>query len=394
MKINIKQILITLLTIVIASGCNRYQVTRVVLSDDPEATAKTVLTNRVQNYEKNPVALVQDIQTIRRDFNRLVAILSGDVGQVWGKPEIVLPDKKHYVKYTDNYRSRAIVDFDRGLVTVETIQESGKGHHLQNAIVTTLLTPEDPRSVDLYSARTIKLTGRPYLEGLVQDHKGNEISNPQQAEAYARYLVQQKQSKRSITTPKGTRLVRQVKFTLVNDYLNRSARRYASLVNHYAGKYRVSRSLVYAVIKTESNFNPYAVSSAPAYGLMQLVPTTGGRDAYRRVKGYDHTPSRDFLFVPGNNIELGTAYLGIIERDYLGQIRDPVSREYCTIAAYNTGSGNVLETFSRDRARAVQIINSLPAAEVYQRLRNGLSHQEARRYLVKVLDARREFVSL
>jgi membrane-bound lytic murein transglycosylase C len=340
------------------------------------------------------VALVQDIQTIRRDFNRLVAILSGDVGQVWGKPEIVLPDKKHYVKYTDNYRSRAIVDFDRGLVTVETIQESGKGHHLQNAIVTTLLTPEDPRSVDLYSARTIKLTGRPYLEGLVQDHKGNEISNPQQAEAYARYLVQQKQSKRSITTPKGTRLVRQVKFTLVNDYLNRSARRYASLVNHYAGKYRVSRSLVYAVIKTESNFNPYAVSSAPAYGLMQLVPTTGGRDAYRRVKGYDHTPSRDFLFVPGNNIELGTAYLGIIERDYLGQIRDPVSREYCTIAAYNTGSGNVLETFSRDRARAVQIINSLPAAEVYQRLRNGLSHQEARRYLVKVLDARREFVSL
>jgi membrane-bound lytic murein transglycosylase C len=54
----------------------------------------------------------------------------------------------------------------------------------------------------------------------------------------------------------------------------------------------------------------------------------------------------------------------------------------------------VLRTFSSDRDRAVRIINSLPAAEVYQRLRNGLSHQEARRYLVKVLDARREFVSL
>jgi membrane-bound lytic murein transglycosylase C len=393
LKYTVKHILI-LITALTLGGCNRYQASQVILSEDPEAAARAALKHRVQSYEHNPVALVQDIRSVRRDFNRLVTILRGDVGKVWGDREIRLPDKKHYVKYTDNYRSRAIVDFDQGQVTVETIQQPGQGHYLQNAIVTTLLTPDDPRSVDLYSSRRIKLSGRPYLQGLVLDQHQREIRTPQQAEAFARYLVQNQQSKRTISTPAGPRLVRRVRFPLVNDYINRSARRYAGLVKHYAASYQVSRSLVYAIIKTESGFNPYAVSSAPAYGLMQLVPATGGRDAFRRVKGYDHTPSKQYLFNPGNNIELGTAYLSIIDRNYLGAIRDPVSREYCTIAAYNAGSGNVLRTFSSDRDRAVRIINSLPATEVYQRLRNGLAQQEARRYLVKVLHARREFVSL
>ena len=41
--------------------------------------------------------------------------------------------------------------------------------------------------------------------------------------------------------------------------------------------------VVFAVIHTESYYNPKARSGAPAYGLMQLVPTSGGRAAYRYV---------------------------------------------------------------------------------------------------------------
>ena len=43
---------------------------------------------------------------------------------------------------------------------------------------------------------------------------------------------------------------------------------------------------------------------------MQLVPTSGGREAYRKAKGQDVAPSRDYLFDPANNVELGTAYSG------------------------------------------------------------------------------------
>ncbi|MFQ5937028.1 MAG: transglycosylase SLT domain-containing protein, partial [Acidiferrobacterales bacterium] len=162
----------------------------------------------------------------------------------------------------------------------------------------------------------------------------------------------------------------------------------------FSRDYRVSKSLVYAVIKTESNFNPFAVSAAPAYGLMQLVPASGGREAYKFIKGVDKIPNRDYLFDAENNIELGTAYLSIINHRFLAAVQDPTSREYCTIAAYNGGAGNVLRVFSSDRKRAVDIINTMSPPAVYRKLRDHLPREETRRYLVKVLDARKAFVNI
>jgi membrane-bound lytic murein transglycosylase C len=181
---------------------------------------------------------------------------------------------------------------------------------------------------------------------------------------------------------------------MVNDHENLRAKRYAPLVEHYASHFGISRSLVYAIIKTESNFNPFAISHAPAYGLMQLVPASGGRDAFRLAKGRDRIPSPDYLFNARNNIELGTAYLNVLNYRYLEGITNPLSREYCTIAAYNTGAGNVLRVFSTDRERAKQIINSIPPDKLYRHLRQHLQEAEARRYLAKVTEARRQFVSL
>jgi membrane-bound lytic murein transglycosylase C len=158
------------------------------------------------------------------------------------------------------------------------------------------------------------------------------------------------------------------------------------VVTRVAQQYQVSPSLVYAVIKVESNFNPFAVSSAPAYGMMQLVPTSGGREAYRRARGIDEPPSRDFLFDAENNIELGTAYLSVLSVS-------PVSREYCVIAAYNTGPGNVTKAFAKDRTAAWNAINGMQPPEVYERLRTKLPYEETRQYVVKVVQSRKQFVS-
>jgi membrane-bound lytic murein transglycosylase C len=54
----------------------------------------------------------------------------------------------------------------------------------------------------------------------------------------------------------------------------------------------------------------------------------------------------------------------------------------------------VLRVFSSDRQRALAIINSLQPPAVYEQLRTRLPRQETRRYLVKVLDARRAFVNI
>jgi membrane-bound lytic murein transglycosylase C len=375
----------------VLQACSVSQVVTVATSRNPGEAARALAQNRAVAYQQNPLLLAKDLEQARVNFDRLVSALRGEAGKSWGQKEAVVPSNKNYVKYTQNYQSRAMVQFETGRITVETLDQKNPDTSLRNAIVTTLLTPDDPRAVDLYSSKNVELSGRPYLYGLVADEKGKSIENPAQAESFAAWLVRERKETRTVHTEQGDKQAAVVHFQMVSDYSNRQAQRYAAEVDRQAKRFGVSRSLIFAVIKTESAFNPYAVSSAPAYGLMQLVPGTGGRDAYKYAKGTDYTPTKEYLFQAANNIELGTAYLNLIDSQYLGQIADPVTREYCTIAAYNGGAGNVLNLFSKDRAQAPNVINSLPASKVYLKLRDEHPREETRRYLVKVLDARKEF---
>ena len=66
------------------------------------------------------------------------------------------------------------------------------------------------------------------------------------------------------------------------------------------------------------------MSSAPAYGLMQLVPTSGDGIRARKAMGKIKAPTRDYLFDPDNNIELGTAYLNVLTYSQLDDVTDLV----------------------------------------------------------------------
>jgi len=182
--------------------------------------------------------------------------------------------------------------------------------------------------------------------------------------------------------------------TMVSNFQDKQAKKYQPAVQRFAKRYGVSESLVFGVIRTESNFNPFAVSSAPAFGLMQLVPSSGGREGYKKARGRDHAPSRDFLFNADNNIELGTAYLGVLFDEQLKDVYDNISREYCVIAAYNTGPSNVLKAYSKNRRDALDRINKSRPPQVYKHLVNNLPYKETRRYIQKVVKYRRDYVRL
>lgn len=377
------------------SGPSPLTLVNIATSRNPEAALRGAARHRVELYGRDPRVLLADLRAAKRDFSRLQAFLSGKAGASWGRKEVKLPSRTRYVKYTQNYRSRAIVDFDAGEITVETVDQKAPRASLKNAIVTTLLTPDDPRAVDLYSDKSITLSGarEPYLLGLVLDHDGKPIGSPWRAGRFADYLLRTRAETRRVDLKGGKQQALYVRFSMVPNFESSQAQKYRPLVERYAAKNNLSPSLVFAIIRAESNFNPFAVSPAPAYGMMQLVPASGGRAAYRRVSGRDETPSRDFLFDPANNIELGTAYLGLLFEEQLDDVANPVSREYCVISAYNTGAGNVLRAFSGDRAAAVNRINSMQPPAVFDRLRHHLPYEETRRYLVKVVGFRRQFLS-
>ena len=94
--------------------------------------------------------------------------------------------------------------------------------------------------------------------------------------------------------------------------------RLEKVVDKVAKRNHLDPALVQAVIQTESDWNPYAVSPKGAYGLMQLMPSTAERFGV------------DNVFNPVENIEGGTKYLRELLDRYHGNLRK-------SLAAYNAG---------------------------------------------------------
>ena len=384
------------LTVFLLAGCTQGEIqsfTTAALSKNPSAAFKTFARTKATSYVANPNKLKSDIQKLG-NIDEIFKIFINNISKEWGEENVVVPKQKEYVKYINNYKSRALIDFDKGIITIETLEDKNPKEKLKNAIVTTLLLPDDPRAVDLFGSSKVKLGATPYLLGEVKDEQNKDIRYEWRANRYAGILLRDKFQQKTIKSDGKSQKVSYVTIKMVKDHANVRVAKFKPYVQKYAKKFNVSENLIYAIIQTESNFNQFAVSGIGAIGLMQIVPTSAGIDAYKHAKGKRITPSRNYLFNPSNNIELGSAYLQILNENYLKEINNPISREYCVISAYNTGSGNVLKAFSSNRTTARNLINQKNPSQIYQILRAKLPYAETRHYLYKVVNFKKQFINI
>lgn len=105
---------------------------------------------------------------------------------------------------------------------------------------------------------------------------------------------------------------------------------YSEIVDKWSEAYGIDRAFVFAVIRTESNFNPDAVSDAGAIGLMQII-----EDSFDWVsKKTGHTDLVfDDMFTPEYSIEYGCFMLSYLYGKY--------GSYELAAAAYHSGMGEV-----------------------------------------------------
>jgi soluble lytic murein transglycosylase len=139
-------------------------------------------------------------------------------------------------------------------------------------------------------------------------------------------------------------------------------RAYSAAARNYGKAFGSPELFVYAIMRKESTYLPFAVSSSDARGLLQLIPATADQVAKKLAV----TSFADELFDPDTNLHLGTAYLGGLLHRFQGQ-------EALAAGAYNAGARAMMRWCDQWAQRPLDEFVEL------------ITYDQAREYIKRVL---------
>lgn len=355
----------------------------------------------------------------------------------WGEDKMVESTKKTWVEYGQDDTSRSIVDFENGKVTVEILSDPNEDaettkRRLEEAVANLISSRGKALGFPSTVAEEAPITDKPIMTGQLNlksyqslERGGNldltrrtvtpsrQITSTATGSTMADKAKKEAQEKTaqaksiqqvivekntpvvaSVNTSKGTKNVVKIQLELIEDHIPKRAEQFKTMIRKFSQKFTVDEPLIFAIMEQESAFNPAAKSHVPAYGLMQLVPKSGGRDAYRFVHKQDVIPTADFLYDPENNIELGTGYLRLLMTTSFAKVADPKCRMLCAIAAYNTGAGNVSRSITGNTniSKAIPQINEMNYDQLFNHLKRHLPHAETQDYIQKVTSKMQKYI--
>ncbi len=147
--------------------------------------------------------------------------------------------------------------------------------------------------------------------------------------------------------------------------------RYETIVSAEAERYDLSESLIYAVIKCESGFDPEAVSSVGALGLMQI---TGETFDWISWKLGEDGSCFESLYDPQTNIRYGSFLLKML--------LDEFGEEKTALAAYHAGIGRV-RSWLQDESISSDGVNL-----------DRIPFEDTRKYVSKVMKTKERYEKL
>ncbi|MEM7364591.1 MAG: murein transglycosylase domain-containing protein [Pseudomonadota bacterium] len=411
--------------------------------EDPFAAIDQMLD---ANFDTVDRSLEEQFEMIDQAMEQAYQRFGEEIEGRWGEKEVKLPDNNTWVDYSENLDLRRVLDFETGFIEIEQVvprETPPDPARLAQALAEVINeaqqhTPSDLREKDtalVYATESLAQDGvaipepatdspsdtQPILEEVldisedlredIEDKLASTTLHGASANTSATAEVtapvsddalepSSKASSEPSSAPvvnvrplSTTEQVISVRVPFKAGYQSTLADRYIEAIRHEAARQQLPPSLLLAVMETESSFNPRATSPIPAYGLMQLVPRSGAMDAYQYVYGEKTLLGPDYLYQPGKNVELGSAYLSLLFNRYLRHVENEDTRMICVIAAYNTGAGNVARAFigNNNVRDAARIINGMSPEEVYDYLRDNLPYEETRRYIQKVTVAQEKY---
>lgn len=325
------------------------------------------------------------------------------MGNLWGSDNVIESTNKDWVEYSDDGNSRSSVDFEKGEATIEIIvtteeeqSEVSLEKKVEDKIKELIVSRGKTKDYDTEKEKAVPLQETAVLENQIQTPSGEVVTEDNIDEGVKEIVKETVVKKKEITGDDGKkRQVVTVKLDLLPDHVRTRAEKYRNEVEKYCEKYDVDPAMAYAVMQTESSFNPKAKSHVPAYGLMQIVPASAGKDCAQSLKKPFSKPTANYLYEPENNIEMGVHYLHLLKKRYYTKVEDSDSQDLCVIASYNTGAGNVARALRGDTkiSKAIPQINAMSYEELFKYFERNLL-PETQNYIRKVTERMKAFKSL
>ncbi len=307
------------------------------------------------------------------------------IEKLWN--EFIESTPKEWISYNSDFSSRSKVNFEKNKIKVESVVEAPQKVTDEKV--------EESKAKDALKKQIVsilkekdEITNEPILKNQVAT-TNNKVIKQNEVEKVAEDIVR-KSKKVTYKNKEGKKMIKyEIDLNLIPNNIKIRLEKYKPTIEKFCKKYDIDKSLVLAIIHTESFFNPKAYNRhGNAYGMMQIVPKYAGLTMNNYIFKKNKKPSSRQLFNSEINIEMGIGYMRWLDDNKWSKVTNKTNRQYCIICSYNGGPGTIYKAMTGkmrnigDKWEPMFVnLSKMDSQKLYRKLRKDVPFEETRNYI-------------